>query len=249
MEIKSLENRQVYGRRWCTQVSRWYRRVALRATLFFLYIKTVASLFLQGKASVWQCLTGEFHPKASYWEITKVLCFREPPRTDEDSYDLDFIVLDPSDMDLYDSASLEDAIESQIPDDWDDWKVEIRCTRGARKRRLVVRCGETVDPIHELSQRRDYMTVSATVMDCHMEPGDLDSHGLSVDSVRSRVDKYVVVKHRALYARDIFPMDDPTTSSYTLVLKTVCGDRVVDASYPMTGDHDLRPSCCPAVNP
>lgn len=243
MENNTLENRQAYG-------NRLYRKVALRATLMFLYIRAVIGLFVKGKATLWQCLTGQFHPKASHWVVTKILCFREPPRTDEDSYDLDFTVLDPSEMDLDYPETLQDQIESQIPPNWTDWKVEIRCTRGSKKRRLVVRRGETVDPLHELSERRDYMTVSATVMEYHMDPSDIDSHGMGVDSVTSRIDKYVVVPHRAMYARDIFPMDDPTMSPYTLVLKTVCEDRVVDAVYPMTGDHDIRPSCCAGfVNP
>lgn len=223
----------------------WTRRLIARATLVAVYLKTLLILVITGKASLWECVTGQFRPRASPWRVTKMLCFREPPRDDdEDPYATDYVVLDHSSMDMSRLRSLDIEVLRRVPPEWENWKVEIRCQRGTKKRRLVVRKGECVDMFGELAARPDHLTVSA-VLESPETFQPLD--------VKDRVAKYVVSEHRPLYARDLFPVDDHAALRSRfghLRLRTACGDRFVERYLPFdavgTADCDLRGSCVPA---
>lgn len=229
----------VYVSRLFSGLSRSCTLLRTKAILAYVYLKACLYLVLTGKASLSECLTGDFRLRASHWVLKRALCFREPLRRGDDSpYDLDFIVLDHTDLDL-ERDSLDSSVIAQIPPEWTDWKVELRFARGDKKRRLVVRRREHVDIRKELSGRRNYVTVCALMYRSEDTP--------PVD-VKSRFDKYVVVPHRRMYARDIFPMDDPDSfdlGCVSLSLKTACGDRFVNRLYSLVEDDDLRDSCVP----
>lgn len=77
----------VYG-----SVRRVGRRMWHRLSLGYVYVQAVVVLWLTGRASVAECLTGRFRTRVSPWTISRVMCFREPPVTDDDDpYDLDYI--------------------------------------------------------------------------------------------------------------------------------------------------------------
>jgi len=222
---------------YITRLYRVARRLRIKAFLAYVYIKTSVCLMIAGKATLLECLTLQFTPKPTQWIIKRALCFREPVRRDDQiPYDLDFIVLDHTDLDL-DTMCLDESVQAQIPDDWTDWKVELRFQRGCKKRRLVVRRREEVDVERDLSRRKEYVTVSALLYPSEDTVSPVD--------VTDRFEKYVVVPHRKLYARDIFPMDDPDSfGSISFSLKTAVGDGFVDRAYSLLDDeYDLRESC------
>lgn len=216
-----------------------FESVWQRASLAWIYVRTLAMLFLTGRASLVECLTGRFKPRASRWRVRKVLCFREPPRDeDDDPYDLDYVTLDHTLMDLSRVSVLDREVARHIPMDWDNWKVEIRCERGSRKRRLVVRKGEAVDVARDLAAPKRYIVVSAVLESPEtFQPVD----------ITDRLEKYVVVGHRALLARDLFPMDDHAAlrSRYGGVyVRAARGDEFVERRVGFTDDEDLRDVLC-----
>jgi hypothetical protein len=205
-----------------------WRRFWRRAVLAWIYLKAVATLWLTGRATIIECWTGRFHTRAASWRIVRALCFREPPVHEGcEPYPLDFMELEDVDID-----NVEESVLRQIPDEWTTWKVELRCERGTQKRRLVMRQGEPIHVFSELRQSKPYrvLTASATF-----------GEGPSLD-LTDRVDKYVVVPHRQLYPRDLFPMDDQTDMPGTLFLRTVVGNRIIQRDYAFAQDIDLRAS-------
>lgn len=214
----------VYG-----SVRRVGRRMWHRLSLGYVYVQAVVVLWLTGRASVAECLTGRFRTRVSPWTISRVMCFREPPVTDDDDpYDLDYIEI-PTDGITFDN--LGSRVHREIPEGWRDWRVEVRCARGhTQKRRLVYRRGELIHALAELRQRRPYRVLTATAR--FGDSGSVDVH--------DRVSKYIIVPYRALYARDIYPMDDHSNLRGTLFLRVVSDNRLVVREYAFHEDVDLR---------
>jgi hypothetical protein len=131
-----------------------------------------------------------------------------------------------------DMNNVEASVLRQIPDEWTTWKVELRCERRSQKRRLVMRQGEPIDVMSELRQARPYRVLTATATFGEGPPLN----------VIDRVDKYVVVPHRRLYPRDLFPMDDQTDMPGILCLRIVSGNRILQRDYAFAQDMDLRAS-------
>jgi len=210
------------------------RKVYSKTRLLVVYVRAVVMLWLTGRVSLYECVAGDFTAtlRATTWKVYRVLVFREPPvgGDDDEPYELDFIELHP---DIVDRDRVMDSIEPHVPFDWDHWKVEIRCCRGLVKRRLVIRRGESVSLMREVRTPTPYKILTAVAS---------FGAGCSVD-VQDRMEKYVIVPHRVLYPRDIFPMDDQYEMPGTLLLRTKVGtDRVTVFDYAFGKDEDVRPS-------
>lgn len=204
-------------------------KIYVKARLASAYVKAVISLWVSGRASIYECVTGDFKRslRAATWRVYRVLVFREPPLGDDEPYELDFIEIHP---DSVDRERVMDSIEPHVPFDWDHWKVEIRCSRGLQKRRLVVRRGESISLMRELRTPKQYRILTAVVS---------FGNGCSLD-VMDRMNKYVVVQHRTLYPRDIFPLDDQYDMPGSLMLRTVTGTRLCVNEYKFSKDVDMR---------
>lgn len=200
-------------------------------------------LWFMGRASTWECLTGTFPARVATWSIQRILCFREPPPSEDEPCDLDFVEIDPTSVDVasVDQATLDDLVSSRVPDTWTSWRVELRCQRGSMKRRVVVRRKEPVHLLAELKTARPYR-----VLGCMMHFGvDSDHHPIDI---KSRFDKYIVVPYRALFARDLFPFDDHYNMPGCITLRTFMTDdygtsRFSNRDYAFCTDKDLRASC------
>jgi hypothetical protein len=111
-----------------------------------------------------------------------------------------------------------------VPDDWDDWKVELRCRYGEHKYRIVLRHGDTLEwpppepESHVHMVRAPCGLLSATLL---ANPGSKD-----VD-VTARVQKYAGLKNKyhgtTVKVQDMFPFDDHEENS-----KRYKGLRIID---------------------
>jgi hypothetical protein len=224
-------------------ITSWCRRVWRRASLLGVYIRAVFMLWITGRASTWECITGTFPARVSTWTIQRILCFREPPAPEDEPYDLDFLEIDPTSIDVkeVDQAALDVLVSRNVPSDWTSWRIEIRCQRGPMKRRVVIRRGEPVHLLAELKTARPYR-----VLGCMMHFGvDSDHHPLDI---KSRFDKYIVVPYRTFLARDIFPFDDHHNMPGCMTLRTFVTDdygtsRFENHDYAFCSDTDVRASC------
>lgn len=210
-------------------ISREWRRFWRRVVLAYVYLKAVIVLWITGRASIGECVTGRFKTRAASWRVVRALCFREPPvDSDEAPYPLDFMELQAVDIN-----NVQESVRRQIPGDWTRWKLELRCERGQQKRRLVMRDGEPIHVMAELRQTKPYRVLTATAS---------FSGGAGVD-IRDRVEKYVIVPHRRFYPRDFFPMDDQSAMPGTLSLRTASDTRIHQQDYAFAEDVDVRASC------
>jgi hypothetical protein len=128
----------------------------------------------------------------------------------------------------------EEDVREAFPS-WDDWKVELRCTYGDRKCRIVLRAGDTLvwPPSYDLHQahihavRAPQGILSATLL---IKPGIPGGKNIEVTQ---RVQKYAGFNHdyhgTTVRVRDIFPMDDHDDNA-----ERFSGLRIIDLS-PKTG--------------
>ena len=204
-----------------------------KASLSLVYIKAVFRVWITGKASLWDCLTGNFTLRASSWRITRILVFREPPPESGEVYDSDYFELEP---DMVHVTSLDASIRKYVPSSWDSWRVELRCQRGPMKRRLVVRRGEPIHLWSELKTPRFYR-----VMSCVMDFGVLSDHH-PVD-IKDRFDKYVMVPYRRFYPRDMFPVDDHENMPGSVRVRIATGQKIINREFYFSEDVDMSAAC------
>lgn len=208
------------------------RRIWTKLKCLAIYVRACALLMLRGQASLSDCLAGDFSKtilRAQPWTVDRIVVFREPPVDEDEAYDLDYVELHPDTVDLH---RLDDSVAEMVPPEWEDWKVEVRCVRGSKKRRVVARRGEVLDVMADVRALRGYRILTAVATF-----GD----GCSLD-VHDRLDKYVVVPHRALYPRDLFPFDDQFAMPGTLLVRAVAGTRLSVREYSFSEDTDMRAS-------
>ena len=164
-------------------------------------------------------------PSPPIWKITDAILLR-------DEHD-DFVNIRPW---FVPDDEWEDDIRDVFPD-WDDWKVELRCSYGDRKCRIVLRAGDTLQwppPFdthpHIHAVRAPQGVLSATILIDPEIPG-----GKNVD-VTHRVQKYAGFNHdyhgTTVRVRDIFPMDDHDANAE----RFTGGLRIIDLSAE-TGLH------------
>ena len=156
------------------------------------------------------------HPPV--WKITDALLLR-------DEHD-DFVNIRPW---FTPDDDWEDDVREMFPQ-WDDWKVELRCSYGDMKCRMVLRPGDTLvwpppydmDPAHHIhAVRAPQGVLSATLLARKDVPDAKD-----VD-VTQRVQKYAGLNHdyhgTTVRVRDIFPMDDHDSNAERFI-----GLRIID---------------------
>jgi hypothetical protein len=204
-----------------------------KASLWLVYIRAVFRVWITGKASLWDCLTGNFKIRASSWRITRVLVFREPPPESGEVYDSDYVELESG---LVDPNALDATVRRYVPESWDSWRVELRCQRGSLKRRLVIRRGEPLHLWSELKTPRYYK-----VMSCIMDFGALSDH-VPVD-IKDRFDKYIMVPYRRFCPRDMFPVDDHENMPGSVRVRIATDQRIINREFYFSEDVDMSAAC------
>lgn len=159
-------------------------------------------------------------PSPPTWKITDAIVLR-------DEHD-DFVNIRPW---FVPDDEWEDDIRENFPE-WEDWKVELRCSYGDRKCRIVLRPGDTLrwpppydeTHAHIHTVRAPQGVLSATLLIDPSIPG-----GKNVD-VTGRVQKYAGFNHdyhgTTVRVRDIFPMDDHAENA----TRFTGGLRIIDLS-------------------
>ena len=157
-------------------------------------------------------------PNPPVWKITDAILLR-------DHHD-DFVNIRPW---FIPDAEWEEDIR-EVFHHWDDWKVELRCSYGSRKCRIVLRPGDTFTwpPPYDTSPhihavRAPQGVLSATLLANPEVPDAKD-----VD-VTQRVQKYAGFDHdyhgTTVRVQDIFPMDDHEENA-----KRFLGLKLIDLS-------------------
>jgi hypothetical protein len=218
-------------------------RLCRKASLAVVYIKAVFRVWITGQASLWDCITGNFKLRAASWRVTRIMVFREPPPESGEVYDSDYVELEPGlvnieslDAKALDANTLDASVQRYIPESWDSWRVEIRCQRGSKKRRLVVRRGE---PIHLWSELKTPPLYR--VMSCVMDFGYLSDH-TPID-IKDRFEKYIMVPYRRFYARDMFPVDDHQDMPGSVRLRLATGQKIINREFYFCDDVDMSAAC------
>lgn len=165
-----------------------------------------------------------FPPKHAHpvWKVRKALLFRDHHDDFEDI------------SSWFDANYWKDDIQTDHPD-WDDWKVELRCTYGGRKCRIILRPEDTFTwPPHMDEQatchfhnlRAPRGILCATLL------GNKSVGSRDVD-VTHRVQKYAGFNHdyhgTTVFVKDVFPMDDHDDNA-----QRFSGVRVMEI-HPQTG--------------
>lgn len=166
--------------------------------LFFWYIIAKAYITFQ---------YGRVFPEKSFpptWKFHKAFLMRDS------TYDFKDITewFDPASHE-----SLTERVADNFPD-WNDWRIELRCSFGERKYRIILREHDTfqwppvVDEtaIHHFHNMRAPQGILSAVLIAKKEIGATDM------DVTKRVQKYAGPNNdfhgTTVYVKDLFPMDD-----------------------------------------
>lgn len=170
-----------------------------------LYARVYINRFIR-----WLFGMGRQKVRVAPWRVVRAYLIREPPVevTGGEPYDWDFLdITGHTEYIDYKDAGWKQRLARVVPEEWDAWRVEIRCERGAMKRRLVVRSTDDEDmqfpeECKGASNRRVIQGHGVLLGATLAVPG-----GEYVD-ITDRVKKYVIHPERRLLPRDLFPLDD-----------------------------------------
>ena len=146
------------------------------------------------------------------WTVKQALLFREGQESDDketDEISTDFLALPRSLID-FDRPDLLDFVDSIAPNDWESWKLELRCENNkagkSRKKRIVVRRGETLGDIQDECEASSGTIIIGAFFLSDRTDTSFTTKRLDITH---RIKKYVLSPDRELLCRDLFPMDDP----------------------------------------
>lgn len=142
------------------------------------------------------------------WTVSQALLFREQEDGETD-VENDFVSL-PKTLIDFDMPDLLEFVDHIAPDEWKSWKLELRCLgkKGSvtKKRRIVVRRGETMQSIQEECESLPSSVIIGAFFLADRTDTTFTAKRMDITQ---RVKKYVIHPDRVLLCKDLFPMDDP----------------------------------------
>jgi len=168
--------------------------LAIIAAILYLRIRIV-------RVFRWALNLPEPTIRVTPWRVVRVYIIRESV---PEAYEWDFKNITDYEID-YSRKDWKDCVQELVPAHWPDWRLELRCRKGALKKRIVVRSDEEMRfPLEcKGSPRRRTMEGRGMLLGAILATPS----GEYLD-ITNRVKKYVISPGRVLRPRDIFPLDD-----------------------------------------
>ena len=195
------------------QATKTYVAMSCLATYYFARFYWARAIQrLRDLVATW--FPGLFDPTTirGVWVVKQALLFREGEES-EDGDSMDFVSLPRSLID-FDRPDFLEFVDQIAPNDWDSWKLELRCqATGCRnragkskKKRIVVRHGEPFRGVQvECNALSNTIIIGAFFLS---DRTDTTFTTKQLD-ITPRIKKYVLSPDRELLCQDLFPMDDP----------------------------------------